>query len=131
MNTKPSPRHTLHRRLIHSPLSSARSPFDVKSAASGLLGLALVGFLLCGDARANIALQDGSTAITTSTGSTTVSKNNFTVTAGASVLVVSLVDRNNSSANGGPATLTWNGGAPQTLTQVVSVNGNGSTWAWA
>ena len=131
MNTNPSPRHTLDCRLIHSPSNSARILSRFKSAASGLLGLALVGFLLCGNARANIALQDGSTAVTTSTGSTTVSKNNFTVTAGASVLVVSLVDRNNSSVNGGPATLTWNGGAPQTLTQVVSVNGNGSTWAWA
>jgi len=95
-----------------------------------MLAVALVGFLFCGNARANIALQDGSLAVTTST-STSVSINNVSVTAGASVLVVSLVDRNNSSANSGPASLTWNGGAAQTLTRIVSVNGNGSTWAWA
>jgi fibronectin type 3 domain-containing protein len=113
--------------------SSSSSPGHARLRVPGraLRSLALLGLLFCVSARANIALQDGSTAVTTSTGSTTVSKNNFTVTAGASVLVVSLVDRNNSSANSGPATLTWNGGAPQTLNQVVSVNGNGSTWAWA
>lgn len=96
-----------------------------------LLGLAVLGLWLCASARANIALQDGSLDITTTTGSTTVSKNNFTVTPGATVLVVSLVDRNNSSADTGPESLTWDVGTPQTLTRVASVNGAGSTWAWA
>src|SRR5262245_50724378 len=99
-------------------------------ASALVLGLVLGGLLLCSNARAVIALQDGSTAMTFSTGSTSVSKNNFTVTSGASVLVVLLVDRNNSSANSGPASLTWNGGAAQTITRIASTNGAASTWAW-
>ncbi len=95
-------------------------------------GLAVLGLLFSGQARADIALQDGSLTVTTSTGSKTVSVNNFTVTAGASVLVVALVDRNNASGDSGPVTLDWNGGgSPETLTQVVSINGAGSTYAWA
>src|SRR5580765_5887586 len=82
-----------------------------KIASAVVLGLVLGGLLFCSNARALIALQDGSTAMTFSTGSTSVSKNSFTVTSGASVLVVLLVDRNNSSANSGPTSLTWNGGA--------------------
>lgn len=118
--------HKLNTELC-SPLSLMRTGL----ARSLMFGLALGGLLLCGNARANIALQDGSVAVTTSTSSTSVSINNFTVTAGASVLVVSLVDRNSSSGNSGPASLTWNGGAAQTLTRIVSVNGAGSTYAWA
>jgi fibronectin type 3 domain-containing protein len=95
-----------------------------------VLGLVLGGLLLCSNAHALIALQDGSTTMTFSTGSTSVSKNSFTVTSGASVLVVLLVDRNNSSANSGPALLTWNGGAAQTITRIASTNGAASTWAW-
>ncbi len=69
-----------------------------KSIAKSLLsGLALAGLLLCGSARAQIALQDGNKALATSAGIATVSKTNFTVTTGAKVLVVSLLDRNNES----------------------------------
>src|SRR5262249_30001823 len=48
---------------------------------------------------------------------------------GASVLVVSLFDRNNNSGLLSPASLTWNPGTPQTLTRVVAVNNAASAWA--
>jgi len=130
----------LAQRWFHAGLACRKmttgftSPINlIRTSLAKSIGLCLaaVGLLLCSNARADIALQDGSLAVTTSNGSTTVSADNFTVTPGASVLVVALVDRNNSSADSGPATLTWNGGAPETLTQVVSINGAGSTYAWA
>ena len=73
-------------------------------------GLPLVGLLLwCGTARAQIMLQDGSLTSLTDlddTGATSISES-FTVTAGASVLVVSLYDQNNTGADSGIANLSW------------------------
>ncbi len=142
MQTHSSPRNAfLAQRGFHAGLACRKmttgftSPMKLLRASLPRrigLGLSVLGLFLYGSAWADIALQDGSLAVTTSTGSTSVSANNFTVTPGASVLVVSLVDRNNSTANSGPATLDWTGGGlPQTVWQVVSVNGAGSTWAWA
>ncbi len=139
MNTHPQRKVFPGRRPVRSgregnnpnqPFTSRPKVVWSRMRWSTMLAVALVGFWFCDNASANIALQDGSTAVTTSA-STSVSVNNFTVTPGASVLIVTLVDRNNSSANGGPASLTWNGGTAQVITRVVSVNGANSTWAWA
>ena len=100
-------------------------PKPGRMAASGL---AVIGLLWCSHLRAQIALQDGSINLVRTT-SSAVSLNNFTVTAGARVLVVSLFDRNDNSNHASPSSLTWNVGAPQTLTQVVSVNNAASAWA--
>jgi fibronectin type 3 domain-containing protein len=89
------------------------------------LGLALLGLLLGGNARAQIALQDGSTNLVT-TATSPISINKFTVTSGASVLIVSLFDRNNVNGNLSPASLSW---GSQTLTRIVSVNNAASTYA--
>ena len=80
-----------------------------------VLAALLLLLLSSGQARAQIALQDGSTAITYSA-TATVSKS-VSVTAGASVLVV-LVEAHNSGAIIGslPATLAWGG---QTLSRGI------------
>lgn len=92
-----------------------------------MLGLALLGLLLCGSARAAITLQDGGTnVIKTSANSITAS--GFTVTAGASVLVVNVFTRDNQTADALPETLPW---GSQTLTKIASVNNGNSTWAWS
>lgn len=74
-----------------------------KIAKHTILGLALLGLFGCASARAQIALQDGSTnKIISNSGSSSISTN-FTVTSGASVLVVSLYDRNNVASESAPA----------------------------
>ena len=94
------------------------------------LSCLLIGLLLCGHAQAQIALQDGSTNMVANAGSTTISMN-FTVTTGASVLVVSLFDRDAQSTNNSPASLTWTapGYGAQTISRAVSENNAGSTYA--
>jgi endoglucanase len=88
----------------------------------------------CGHAQAQIVLQDGSlnNIITVSNrGSYTISTN-FTVTTGASVMVVSLWDRNTQSNHSSPSFGTWSNttaGTVQTLTRAVSVNPNSSTYS--
>ena len=100
-------------------------------AKYAMSGLALIGALLCGNARAQIYVQDGSlnTAAATAN-STSVSVPSFTVTAGAKVLVVSLYDRNQSltaPTNGSsPSSLSW---GTQTITRVVSQNNLTSHYA--
>jgi fibronectin type 3 domain-containing protein len=89
-----------------------------------MLAITLIGLLFCGNARAQIALLD-SPVIKGIANNTTISIPNFTVSSGASVLVVSLLDRNNTQANTGPATLAW---GSQTLAKVATVNGAASTW---
>ena len=69
--------------------------------------------LLPGPAKAAIALQDGSTTITYA--ATTAINLPFTVTAGASVLVVLETDRGNSTT--APASLSY---GPQTLVEAVT-----------
>ncbi len=71
--------------------------------------------LLAGPARAAIILQDGSTAITY-TAATTINQP-FTVTAGASVLVVLETDRGNSAT--APASLSY---GSQTLVRAVTAS---------
>jgi fibronectin type 3 domain-containing protein len=95
-----------------------------------VLGLAAAGLMVCGSARAQIALQDGGTNLVTGVTTTAITNTNFTVTSGASVLVVSLMDRNNNGGHLSPASLTWSapGFPDQTLTRVVSVNNGASTW---
>ncbi|HWD91754.1 MAG TPA: hypothetical protein VG938_05320 [Verrucomicrobiae bacterium] len=84
----------------------------------------MIGLLLSSNAPAQISVQDGGTNLVT-TGSSPISAN-ITVTAGASVLVVNLFDRNNVGTLASPASLTFNG---QTLTRAVAVNNGASTWA--
>jgi hypothetical protein len=97
-----------------------------------MIGLALTGLLLCVNARAQITLQDGSVTTTNTTAnSTTVSLNNFSVSPGASVLVVSLYDRNNKSGNVSPSSLTWTapGYGSQPVTRIASAEYLTSTYA--
>ena len=55
-----------------------------------------------------IALHDAPVGITNTLGSTSISKS-FTVTAGANVLVVVLLDKSSSATGVAPTTLNWNG----------------------
>jgi hypothetical protein len=97
-----------------------------KIAKQIILGLALLGLFGGASARAQIALQDGSTnKIISNSGSSSISTN-FTVTAGAGVLVVSLYDRNNVASESAPASLSW---GAQTLTQVAGEYNARSTYA--
>jgi len=93
-----------------------------------LPGLVALGLLMGGIVRAQIVLHDGSTNLVANSGTNSISAN-LTVTSGASVLVVSLFDRNNNSGLVSPAFLTWNPGTPQTLTRIVAVNNAASAWA--
>ncbi len=101
----------------------------MKIGKNAVSALVLAGLLLCGNVRAQIFLHDGSTNFVT-TGSSPIS-GNFTVTAGAGVLVVSLFDRNGEAGNLSPASLTWTapGYGAQTLTRAVSENNDASTYA--
>lgn len=95
--------------------------FFTRVKISFLCGLAML--MLALPVRAQIALQDGSTAITY-TASATVSQS-FTATPGASVMVVVLLDHAASAINSEPATLSWNG---QTLLQAVATNNFAATF---
>jgi|GEM_PF-2244345 len=64
-----------------------------------------------------ITLQDGPVGITNSPTTSTNLSMPFTVTAGAKVLVVTLLDKVSTSGGVAPATLNWNG---QTLTRAVN-----------
>lgn len=74
-----------------------------------LLGLVLVlaRFQSCATARAQIILQDGSTTSVADNYNSNSISQTFTVTPGASVLVVSLYDQNNVANDSGPATIDW------------------------
>jgi fibronectin type 3 domain-containing protein len=92
-----------------------------------MAGLAAAGLLLGGNARAQIALQDGGIAPVTSTASPI--STSFTSTVGAnSVLVVNVFSRDNQAVETLPATLPW---GTQNLTKAVSTNNAASTWAWS
>ncbi len=86
------------------------------------VGLNLALLLLATPGQAAIAIQDGSPLTYTYTASAAISKS-FTVTAGASVLVVLVEDRSVNNAE--PATINWLGG--QTLTRDVQSSGIPST----
>ena len=97
-----------------------------KIAKHTILGLALLGLFGCASARAQIALQDGSTnKIISNSGSSSISTN-FTVTSGASVLVVSLYDRNNVASEFGARVPSW---GAQTLTRIAGEYDARSTYA--
>jgi hypothetical protein len=64
-----------------------------------------------------IALQDGPMGVTNSPTTSTNLSMPFTVTPGANVLVVTLLDKISTSGGAAPATLSWNG---QTLTRAVN-----------
>ena len=71
-----------------------------------------------------ISLHDGPVGITNTLGSTGINKS-FTVTAGANVLLVVLLDKSSSSTGVAPSTLSWNG---QTLTRAVTTMDSGSIY---
>ncbi len=105
-----------------------------KIKKSIMIGLAGIGLWLNGSARAQITLHDGGLnclAVVTNGGGYTISTN-FTVTSGASVMVVSLWDRNTESNHSSPSFGTWSNttaGTVQTLTRAVSINPNATTYS--
>ena len=78
-----------------------------RSAKSLLLVLALLGLLLCSNANAQILFQDGSTNTITQNNFPTSIINRFTVTSGASVLVVLTYVQNNIGSNQPPSLSNW------------------------
>jgi hypothetical protein len=94
-----------------------------KTGKNVMSGLVVIGLLWCANVRAQIALQDGSLRTAATSANSTSVSTSFTVTAGASVLVVSLYDRNESltaPTNGNsPSSLSW---GSQTISRVVSIN---------
>jgi hypothetical protein len=89
-------------------------------------GLALAGLLLCGNVWGQIILQDGSTtSITKNNGPTSVT-NTFTVTPGASVLVVSTYVQNNAGSDVAPSISAW---GSQAFTQIAGEFNARSTYA--
>ncbi|HWD91771.1 MAG TPA: YDG domain-containing protein [Verrucomicrobiae bacterium] len=91
-----------------------------------LIGLVSIECWLAGNAHGQIVLQDGSTgAIIQNNYSNSISTN-FTVTSGASVLVVAYYDQNNVSTDKSPATLTW---GSQTLTKAIGESNGRSLYA--
>ena len=95
------------------PVANASLPVTVQDSAGNVLaGSIPVSVETPG---AGIVLQDGSTAITMANGSTV--SQSFTVTAGASVLVVLVEDKGASAVNSEPATLAW---GSQTILQAVA-----------
>ena len=85
------------------------------------------GLFLALSANAQIAIQDGPSSIEYSGTSNTINGASFTVSPGASVLVVMFSTRNqgNSSNPGNPSSLKWNG---NTLTLAVAGNTTASTY---
>src|SRR5580658_2388687 len=104
-------------------------PRSTRFIAPLLCGLALL--LLPAPARAQITILDGPSAINGefSTTTTTINPANFTVSSGASVLVVFWGGRTQgdspSSDPGVPTNLKWNGNA---LTKAISQGSEASTW---
>ena len=86
--------------------------------------LVFTTLLLAAPVHAQIALQDGSTNIVFHASGGAASTN-FTVTAGASVLVVELLNKSASAAGAEPASLSW---GSQTIIQAVSEPDTSSTF---
>ncbi|MGD0744396.1 MAG: glycoside hydrolase family 9 protein [Verrucomicrobiota bacterium] len=96
--------------------------------------LAIIGLLLCVNARAAIALHDGSIFSTNVTGAGVQTiANHFTVTAGATVMVAALWDNNGyDTTNGSPSFMTWSNatlGTTQILMRAVSQNEGAYTYS--
>ena len=81
----------------------------------------------------NIALLDGGTnaLVTVASGAGSTISSSFTVSQGASVLVVELWDRNTLNNNSSPSFMTWaaDAGTTQTLTRAVSEVSGASTYS--
>lgn len=71
------------------------------------LALILIGLPWCSQGLAQIILQDGSPGSTTSNVNSNSISQTFTVTPGASALVVSLYDQNDVASDSGPVSLVW------------------------
>jgi photosystem II stability/assembly factor-like uncharacterized protein len=109
----------------------------IRSIMPGLAGAGLLW--LCGSAWAGIALLDGGLSATSMIGSgsgsaanATISVN-FTVSSGASVMVVELWDRDAQNAAASPSFLTWSNtttGTTQTLALAVAQVTAITTYSW-
>ncbi len=100
--------------MNHKPLKRFINPVRwLISAAFLNLALLLLASLAT-TAQAQIAILDGTPLISQTVAANTIDYPSFTVSSGASVLIVCLEDKNQNLPE--PATLTWNG---QTLTQDV------------
>ena len=144
-----------HRYMdLNSPLNFMRT----RTAKAVTLGLAVIGLLLCGSARADISLMNGAglnglystnvfiygTNVDSNTGLFTNVNGSldtnaatfvtpFTVTASLhSVLVVELMDINHDPANNSPSFMTWSNanGTTQTMTLAVSGSANSYNYYW-
>ena len=93
---------------------------------SVMVGLTAIWLGLGSSAQAQIAVHDGSAAVIIQNDGPTSISTNFTVTSGASVLVVSLYDQNNVSSDTTPSTLAW---GSQTLSKAVGENNGRSLYA--
>jgi hypothetical protein len=118
MNTK-TMRYPQLNNFSKLPMNWSR-PF---SAAFVLWCLATL--LLPTPARAAITLLDGPVGVTNSPTTSTNISMPFTVTSGAGVMAVTLLEKDSSSTPVAPATLSWNG---QTLTRVVDTIDTASTY---
>ena len=87
-----------------------------RSFSAALVLGALAMLSLPAPTRAAIALQDAPVGITNSPLTSTSISRSYTVTAGANVMVVTLLEKTVTSTGITPATLSWNG---QTLTRTV------------
>jgi hypothetical protein len=81
-----------------------------------MLGLAVGGLLLGGNAQATIALHDGSTSTIAQNSNSSSITNTFTITAGADVLVVSTYIRNNAGSDYPSTVSDW---GAQSFTQIA------------
>src|SRR5271166_3239476 len=97
-----------------------------RTVKSLMPSLALLGLLLCGNASAQIFLQDGSTTSLTQNNGPASITNTFTVTAGASVLVVSTYIQNNVGSDRAPSLSSW---GSQSFTKIAGEFNARSTYA--
>src|SRR3954471_24241987 len=103
-------------------------PKLVRRLASVLANLTMIsGLFLAPSARAAIAIQEAPLPIQyNGGGGATINSASYTVSSGASVLVVFFSTRNSGSANpGNPSNMQWNG---HPLTLAVSANTTASTF---
>lgn len=104
-----------------------------KIARIVLSGSAAAGLLLCGNARAQIALKDGSIYSTSGVSAASTVSLAFEVSQGASVMVAAVYDNNNNTGIQGPD-LVWSNttsGITQPFTAAIVTNPNGYVWTWA
>src|SRR5580698_2073968 len=113
--------------------SKMNSPNNLRNSIKNRPWILFVTFVICGlamlllpmSSHAAIALQDGPVGTTNSPITSTNRSMAFTVTAGAKVLVVTVLDKVSTSGGVAPTTLSWNG---QTLTRAVNTFDTASTY---